>query len=162
MITQQQLLEAIVHECEICKRLYGELPAGAHDYRPTEGQRSTLELLRYMSFGLAATAHALFEGNWDWWNANEEKAKAMPFEGFPAAMDEQIEEFRGLFSEIKAEEFAEKPVTTKLLTSDQPLCVGLLKKCYAFCVGYKMQLFLYAKAAGASKLGTGECWYLGA
>ena len=40
-----------------------------------------------------------------------------------------------------------------------PLGRGILDLPLRFLVGYRMQLFLYAKAAGAPKLGTAECWW---
>ena len=43
--------------------------------------------------------------------------------------------------------------------TDKPLGVELMEHCLGFTVGYRMQLFLYAKAAGAEDLHTGDCWF---
>ena len=61
MITKDHLLERIIKECKICMRLFTKLPEGSIDYRPAPGQRSTLELLRYLSIAIAGSAHAIVE-----------------------------------------------------------------------------------------------------
>lgn len=158
MISKGQLLNAILKECRLCKRLATKISPGALEYRPTPGQRSILELLRYISFAHLAMAHTLVDGNWNFWKAQEEQAKQMQAEGFPAAMDRQMADLKDFFLAL-SEEVLQRPVQGMPWRTDQPLGVELMEHCYAFAVGYRMQLFLYAKAAGAANLDTADCWF---
>ena len=51
MITGKQLLNACRHETKVIKHLATRLPEDSMDWRPTEGQRSMLELMRYLASG---------------------------------------------------------------------------------------------------------------
>ncbi len=155
--SKQQLIDSIVHECTICKHLYGKLPAGSLDYRPTPGQRSTAELLQYLSIAAIGSARAFTEGNWGAWRSYDEAAAAMRPEDFPAAMDRQIEEIsaliEGLSDEMLAHHEVALPTGKKL-----PLGAALIESSLKWIVAYRMQLFLYAKSAGADALSTRNCW----
>lgn len=160
MISKADVLNALIKECQLCKRLYTKLPPDALDYRPSTGQRSTRELLSYLSTQTAGFAHSLYEGDWIWWSAAREKAKDLPIEKFPAAMDRQIQALQDLFASISDDEFARKKVSGMPWDTDKSLGVELMEHCLGFATGYRMQLFLYAKAAGATELHTGDCWFM--
>ena len=49
MISRQQFLDSVSREINIIKHLYTKIPAGTLDFRPSEKQRSTMELLRYLA-----------------------------------------------------------------------------------------------------------------
>lgn len=159
MITKDQLLEAVIEECKICIQLHGNLPEKALDYRPTSKQRSGLELLRYMSFAFAGVAHGIVEGNWDWYSAAEKKAAHMKGPEFPLAMKAQIDEISTLFSSLSDETLSGQTVEGMPWPNPQVVGVELLTNCFRWIVGYKMQLFLYAKACGADSLNTFHCWF---
>ena len=56
MLSRHDILDSLLREIQITRHLFGKVPEGAMDFRPSEGQRSTLELLRYQSFcGLGGT-----------------------------------------------------------------------------------------------------------
>lgn len=158
MPMKDDLLFEMLRECDVCTFLHGQLPEGALDHRPTPGQRSTLELLRYLSFCGPAFLRALLDGNWDAYAKLEAEAATLAAADFPAAMARQKDAIRAIFREFTDADLDARKV--KSPTGEElTLGRGILDLPVRFLVGYRMQLFLYAKAAGASKLGTAECWW---
>ena len=156
MIDKDQLCESICMDFEICKHLYTKLPAGSLDYRPTPGQRSTLELLQYIA--------AVGKGFFDYMLADDiaviraatETGKLLKAEDFPAAIDAQNAALRAGFASITQETFETQLCTmpwAETLTLEQATLANLCK----WAPAYKMQLFLYAKSCGA-EIGTPNIW----
>ena len=65
------------------------------DYRPTPKQRSTIELLQYLSFMGPELIRAIRAGRFDGdvWTAAEQRASALSFEGTVAAIEAQTETY---------------------------------------------------------------------
>lgn len=157
MITKEQLAAAMTRECDIAKHLFTKLGPDSTEYKPTPGQRSTLELMRYLSICGIAGIRCLDESNWKLFGEYVERAKGMKSDEFPAAMDRQKREIEDFFSSV-----TEKTLETK----DAGLPIGGTLKLGEAIMGlplkwlaaYKLQLFLYAKATGASEIGTANAW----
>ena len=158
MITKDDVLFEMLRECDVCVHLHAKLSAGALDYRPTPKQRSTLELLRYLSFCGTAFLRSALDGNWDAYSALEAESKTLAAGDFPAAMERQKAAIRAVFAEFTDADLASRRVKSPT-GEDLPLGRALLDLPLRFLVGYRMQLFLYAKAAGAESLGTSDCWW---
>lgn len=158
MITKDDILFELLRECDVCVFLAGKLPEGALGYQPTPKQRTTLELLRYLSFCGTGFLRSLLDGNWDVYAKLESESRLVGLADFPAAMERQKASIRAIFGE-----FTDADLQTRKVTSptDEELTLGraLLDLPLRFLVGYRMQLFLYAKAAGNEELGTAECWW---
>ena len=159
MPSKADLLSAISLECDAAKHLYTKLPKGkaALAYRPSPGQRSTLELLRYLSFcGTGACLSAL-EGNWDGYQRVAKRAQNMTAARFPAAMDRQKREIAKLLSKLSDQDLATRKAKNP---PGQEMTLGraLLDMPLRWLTGYRMQLFLYAKSLG-SDAWTPDCWY---
>jgi len=89
MISKADLLASLERECDIRVHLHGKIPPGGLDFRFTEGQRDTRELLQYLSFcGVGFTA-AMVTGDWTIYTEGAEKSGELLPESFPAAMEEQ-------------------------------------------------------------------------
>jgi hypothetical protein len=156
MLTKDDLLDAILLECDIALHLASKIPDGGLDHRPAPGQRSTLELLRYMSFCAMGAAIYLRTGNWDGYQTWHDKTKDLGIDQIPAAMEEQKTALRAYFAELTDEELQrEAALPTGVTTS---VARGLLAMSHNWMVGYKMQLFLYVKAAGNDEIWTPDCW----
>jgi hypothetical protein len=147
----------MLRECDIAKHLFTKLPDGALDYRPTPGQRSTLELLRYLTICGIAGIRAMVEKNMRVVTDYEARMADMAAGDFPAAMDRQ----KGLITEYFAS------VDERTLETEQaklpgagamPLGAALMNGPLKWLTAYRMQLFLYAKASGARELGTANAW----
>lgn len=157
MITKDQLGASMIRDCEICKHLHGKLDASSQDYRPSPAQRSTLELLQYLSIAGIAGTRCMAAADWKLFGSFAERAAKVAFADFPAAMDLQIGELREFFAATSAETFtnAEAPLPGGGVA---PLGLAILGGPAKWLPAYRMQLFLYAKACGAKDLGTANLW----
>ena len=157
MLSKNDLLSLMLRECDICVHLHSKIPAGTMDFRLSPAQRSTVELLRYLSFiGIGAT-QSMVEGKWDAYQAAAKAAESLESDAFPAAMERQKDALRALFAEVPEADFTAKKFT---LPWEQvmPLGMAIITLPYGSLVAYRMQLFLHAKAAGNSAIGTSNCW----
>src|ERR1700754_1305678 len=101
MITKEQFAESMLRECDIILHLYSKLSPAAMEYRPSDAQRTTLELLRYVSICAAAGIRCMNEANWKLFSAEYgERVKAMTAEQFPAEMERQKSEIREFFANV--------------------------------------------------------------
>ncbi len=144
-------------EALICINLYGKIPEGGLDYRPTLGQRSTLELMRYLGFGPINGVRRIVAGDWSVGLPASESSKDMPASDFPARMAWQADEAERLVRSMTSMALDKESITFpwgETMTKGPALVSYPLK----WITGYRMQLFLYLKAAGAHHLGTAEAW----
>lgn len=158
MITRQQLIDSLVKETEIIKHLYEKIPAGALDFRPTEKQRSTIELLRYLAVCGSAPLHVMLnDSDWKLWKPFTEHIQEMKAEEFPAAMDRQVAQMIEMINSIPEADLMEKEV--KHPTGEVMLLgLGLIRMPFSWLTAYRMQLFLYVKQSGGEALGTSNNW----
>jgi hypothetical protein len=157
MLTKEQFLASCAHETRVIRHLATKVPPGGLDYRPTPQQRSTLELLRYLTSCAIVPARAMVTGSWDEAEAREQASQAVTPEEFDAEMERQQEELEALVRPIPDADFLERRA---VLPWGAPAGLGeaLLVTVMKTLVAYRMQLFLYAKAAGAHELGPSNCW----
>lgn len=152
MITTQQYLDTLGKEFQIIRHLAGKLKEGDMDYRPTPGQRSTLELLQYLSFVFDTAAEGLVTGA-NTWVERGEAAKSLTLADFDAAMGAQELSFHALFKSLSAEQLAEEVdfwgVNTRAVH---------FMNAIKWASAYKMQLFLYMKSIGYTHLDTMNVW----
>ena len=156
MITRAQLAASMVHECNVSIHLVEKLSPAARGYRPTPGQRTTEELLGYLSICGIAGTRSMAEGNWKIFSEYREQVKDMTVEAFPAAMARQRDELTAFFDQADDALMAKEagvPGGGKM-PLDAAIMNGPLKR----LTGYKLQLFLYAKATGAAAIGTTNAW----
>ncbi|HXC24902.1 MAG TPA: hypothetical protein VNU46_03230 [Gemmatimonadaceae bacterium] len=157
MITKDQLAASMLRECDIIQHLFTKLGPDALTYRPSPAQRTTLELLRYLSICGTAGIRCMSEANWKLFSGFAERAKEMTAEEFPAAMQRQSEEIAAFFASVSEEtlETQEAPLPGGTML---PLGLAILNGPFKWLASYKLQLFLYAKAAGAVEIGTANAW----
>jgi hypothetical protein len=158
MITKAQLLSSLRHETEVIKHLAGKIPPDRYDYRPSPAQRSTLELLQYMTrMAIVPAIHAV-RGGWEHAEELERGAEEVTPASFDAEMDEQLRMLEGLVeNEVDEREAETKPATMPWGTPTT-IGAGLMDMALKCMVAYRMQLFLYVKASGVSDLGPANCW----
>jgi len=156
MIQRDAFIRAVVRECRTSKHLFAKIPEGGMDYRPTPKQRSTRELLQYLSMIGIASARGMVENDWASYKGLAEAAAKRSPEEFPAAMDRQAEALKDLLGSLTDEDMTRE---TRHVTGDLvPLGLGLMLSTYAWLVAYRHQLFLYAKAAGNAEISTVNNW----
>ncbi len=157
MISKEQLLNAILHEIKIIRHLGTKLPLNALDYRPTEAQRSTLELMQYLTVCGVIGCKWVVNDNWEHVEGYHEAAGKVCLDSFDDAMERQANELKELFEGITSEDFAQKD---SAMPWGSPGKMGeiLMQTVLSCFTAYRMQFFLYLKSAGASELNSAQCW----
>lgn len=157
MITKDQLAASLTHECDVVLHLFSKLPEGALEYRPSAEQRTTLELLRYLAVIGIAAIHCMNVKDWKAFAPFSERVKEMTGEEFPAAMELQKKEIQDFLASVSEETLRtqEAPMPGGGML---PLGAAIINGPLKWLAAYKLQLFLYAKAAGATELKTSNAW----
>ncbi len=157
MITKQQLLDSMKHETEVIKHLATKVPQDQYDYRPTEQQRSTGELMQYMTQMAIVPAKHAITASWDHAEEYAKRAEESTPATFDADMDRQMNEIAGVFAEIDESEATTKPAAMPWGTPTT-VAAGLMDMALKCFVAYRMQFFLHIKASGVSDIGPANCW----
>ncbi len=160
---KQHLLNNIVKEINICRRLYTKIPPHQMNFRPKEGIRSTLELLQYLGvIGKAMPEYWLKKDDTDFntfFGAITTAAKAMPLEQFLTVMDEQIATIKDLFDQISEDDLINKEVAYPW-GGTAPMGEAIIATSIKFLAAYKLQLFSFIKLCDDQKLSTADAWVL--
>ncbi|MBA3699130.1 MAG: hypothetical protein H0W78_09765 [Planctomycetes bacterium] len=157
MYTKAAFLKSIALEAKIIKHLVTQIPTGQADWRMTPPQRSTIELIRFLSFMPYASVEFALTQGWDKWEGHETRAKDLQSADFPKAMDKQIKGITKLLAKLN--DGALKRKTTKHWNGTKmTLGDALVAMVLSTMVAYRMQLFLQVKASGAPQLTSSDCW----
>ena len=157
MITKLQLQQSLLHECDVCLHLFGKLDASSREYRLTPKQRSTLELLQYLSFCGIGGMRCMAEANWKLFGELAAASKTMTIEEFPERMRGQKAAIEAFFGSVTETELSTREV--KLPGGGtQPLGLAIMNAPLKWLAAYKLQLFLHAKATSAPEIGTANAW----
>jgi hypothetical protein len=154
MITKEQFIESLVKELQIIKHLAGKVDAGKLDYKPTEKQRTTLELLQYLGQFAHTGISAYIAGSQDKYIELMGNKDHVTFENFMAKMDEQIEFVKGAIGALNEQDMKRESTIWGHTSPLAMQLLGVLKN----AVAYKMQLFLYIKACGNDSINTSNLW----
>jgi len=154
MITKEQYIASLVKELDIIKHLYTKVDASKLDYRPTPGQRSTLELLQYLGHHTHTAVSAYIAGSQDKYMELAKNSESITYDNFPAKMDEQIAFVKEAVGALTDEDFKRE---STIWGNTQPLAVQLLGN-LKNATAYKMQLFLYIKSCGNESINTMNLW----
>jgi hypothetical protein len=161
VLSKDELMGMLEHEVKILVHLTSKVEESMLEYRPTPKQRSLRQLLEYLSVFMPVVVRTIRAGVLDmdaWrvaWGAEEAAAKAKSL----AEIRETIACQPDLFEEII------RPMTDEELRTEMDMfgrkasrggfLVWMLLSHYA---AYRMQLFLYLKAAGREEIGTMDLW----
>jgi hypothetical protein len=144
------------HETACCIHLAKSLQDAQLGFRFTAPQRSTLELLRYLAIANEGLLSFIIDGTWDRWEVLEGQVKDLDLAGFPAAMQAQQRRVAKLLSGLKPSQL--KAVIAMPNGTKSTRAAAIEHYLLKMSVGYKMQLFLQAKAAGAAQLASSDLW----
>ena len=157
VLSKQDLIEALQNEIRILVHLCSKVEPAMLDYRPTPKQRSTIELLRYLTMMGPVLVPSVKAGTFlvDQWNAMEAKAKEMDF----AAVGKSLESQAGFYAEAIGQ-FSDEELRGEIEMFGSkslrgPLLVAIVLGGHA---AYRMQLFCYLKACGRDELNTLNLW----
>lgn len=158
ILSTSELVASLQTEVRIVLHLVSKVDADALDYRPTPGQRSTLELVRYLSMmGPAIVRYALASPpDIAIWTKAEEASLGLTLDQAVARIAEHSEEYAALLGSVPDEKYREafidfdgKQTTVGAFIVNLVLCG---------CAAYRTQLFLYLKASGQASLNSMNLW----
>ena len=121
------------------------------------GQRSTLELLRYLAIAGNAAMRCMAAADWKLWAGFAESVKEMAPADFPALMAKQKQDIQAFFDGVTEEQLRTQEAPLPGGRGVMPLGAAILNGPFKWLAAYKLQLFLYAKANGA-QIGTANAW----
>jgi hypothetical protein len=158
VLIKSELLALLKSEVRILLHLAGKIDRTKLDYRPTPKQRSTLELLKYLSvMGPNMVRYALAgEFDRDAYQAASKLAAERDFDQTLAAIATHTDTYVALLANVSDADFrAEFSAFDGTKTTRGAFIVNLV---LGGCAAYRTQLFLYLKACGHDELATTNLW----
>lgn len=157
VLTKAELLGALQHEVRVLLHLGSKFNHDSLAYRPTPKQRSSLELLQYLTMMGPVMAQAIVAGAFDpdAWTEAEAVAESLSLEQALTAIAGQSTFYTTLLDGFTDEAWR-VPVDMFGSTASRGAHMVNLVLCgYA---AYRTQLFLYLKSCGREELGTYNLW----
>jgi hypothetical protein len=158
VLTKSELIGSLQNEVRILLHLASKVEPTMVDYRPTPKQRSTLELLKYLSIMGPGLVQAAKSGGFDreLWVKAQAEAEARDFNQTVAAIAAQSDTYASLISSMsEADLRLEMDGFDGRKTTRGAFMVNLVLSGHA---AYRTQLFLYLKACGRDELSTYNLW----
>jgi hypothetical protein len=157
VLTKEELIASLQNEIRILLHLAGKIDRAHLDYRPTPKQRSTIELLRYLSVMGPTLIPLIKTGVFDGtaWQAAHSAASGANFDQVLSAIEKQRSGYAELLRGWSGDEFRGEIEMLNRKTSRGSLIVNLVLCAHA---AYRTQLFLYLKACGRDELNTMNLW----
>ena len=157
VLTKSELIGSLQHEVHILLHLASKVDRAQLDYRPTPKQRSTFELLRYLSIMGPGLVQATKGGGFDpaAWTKLQQAADARDFDQTLAAIAAQKELYATELGAISDEGYRQVVDMFGTKTTVGAFLVNLVLAGHA---AYRTQLFNYLKACGREELSTMNLW----
>lgn len=156
-LTKEELIGVLQNEVRVLQHLCTKVKPEMLDYRPTPKQRSTMELLRYLTVMGPALVPACQTGKFDeaLWGAKSAEAEAMDFDGVVKSLASQSEFYAASLGAMSEDDFAKQVELFAAKGSTGTLLVNMVVCGHA---AYRTQLFLYLKGCGREELNTYNLW----
>jgi len=156
-LTKEELIGVLRNEVRILRHLCTKVTPEMLNYRPAPKQRSTMELLRYLTVMGPALVPACQTGKFDeaLWGAKSAEAEAMDFDGVVKSLASQAEFYATTLGAMSEADFGSTVELFGQKGSTGTLLVNMVVCGHA---AYRMQLFLYLKAGGREELNTYNLW----
>jgi len=157
VLTKSELISSLQNEVRILLHLAGKADRAKLDYRPTPRQRSTLELLRYLTMMGPTLLAAAKAGTFDaaGWTAAEKATEPMDFDQAIAAIAAHTDRYPALLADVSDADFR---VEIEMFGDRSTRGAFIVNQVLCGCAAYRTQLFLYLKACGREELGTMNLW----
>ena len=157
VLTKSELVGSLQNEVRILLHLASKIDRAKLDYRPTPKQRSTLELLQYLSIMGPNLVQVAREGTFDpeGWTAAEKAAATRGFDETMSAIGQQTAAYAALLAEM-----SDADLRKEINLFGQKFTRGafIVNLVLSGCAAYRTQLFLYLKACGREELSTINLW----
>ncbi|MBL0170477.1 MAG: hypothetical protein IPP90_07030 [Gemmatimonadaceae bacterium] len=157
VLTKAELIAALQHEVHILLHLAGKIDRAQLEYRPTPKQRSTIELLRYLSMMGPVLVQAVTSGAFDLaaWTAAEEAAASRDVDQAMAVIAMQTDGYAALLANVTD---ADLRTDINLFGDTASRGATLVNLVLCGCAAYRTQLFLYLKSCGRDELDSMNLW----
>jgi hypothetical protein len=157
VLTKDELIASLQKEVRILLHLATKIDRTKLDYRPTPKQRSTLELLRYLSLMGPNLVRAARDGSFDpkAWKADHERAAGLDLDQTLDVIAAQADQFSVLVGDMADQDFRDEIEMFGRKSTKGFFLVNTVLGGYA---AYRTQLFVYLKACGREELGTMNLW----
>ena len=157
VLTKSELISSLQQEVRILLHLASKIDRPMLDYRPTPKQRSTIELLKYLSIMGPMLVQFAKAGAFDpaAWTAADQTAKGRDFEQTLTAIAGHSDAYATLIGGISDADFRAEIEMFGTKTTRGAFIVNLV---LCGCAAYRTQLFLYLKACGREELSTMNLW----
>lgn len=157
VLTKSELIASLQHEVRILVHLASKIDRAMLDYRPTPKQRSTIELLKYLTIMGPTLVEFAKAGTFDpaIWTVAEKAAAARDFDQTVAAIAAQSDTYAKHLGEMSDSDFRGEITMFGNKTTRGAFIVNLV---LCGCAAYRTQLFVYLKACGREELSTMNLW----
>lgn len=157
VLTKDELIASLQKEVRILLHLATKIEPQHVDYRPTPGQRSTLEVLQYLSFMGPVMLKAVRATGFDRdaWTAEIEAARTRNLDQTVDAIAATADEFARLIGAMADDDFRKD---IEMFGRRSTIGFFLVNTVLAGYAAYRTQVFLYLKAAGRPELNTMNLW----
>jgi hypothetical protein len=157
VLTKPEFVSALQNEVRILLHLASKIDRAKLDYRPTPKQRSTIELLRYLTMMGPVLVQAIKAGAFDTaaWTEAEKAAAALSFDRAVAAIAAQTDGYAALLADVSD---ADLRAEIDLFGDKATRGASLVNVVLCGCAAYRTQIFLYLKACGREELTSMNLW----
>ena len=157
VLTKDELIAALQNEVRILLHLAGKVDRHHLDYRLTPSQRSTLELLRYLTFMGPELIKSIRDGKFDMgsFEAVGSTVAGLGFDETVARIQALPQQYAELIGAISDEDLRAPLEMFSRKSSRGALLVNIVL-CHH--TAYRTQIFCYLKACGREELSTSNLW----
>jgi len=156
VLTKPELIGSLQHEVRVLLHLASKIEPAVIDYRPTPKQRSTIELLRYLSIMGPQLVRAAKSGfDMEAWGKASAEAEARNFQQTLDAIRAHGDVYASMLADWTDADFRTEIEMFGNKTTRGAFLVNLV---LGGCAAYRTQIFLYLKANGREELGTSNLW----
>ena len=156
-LTKEELISSLQNEVRILQHLCTKIEPSMLDYRPTPKQRSTLELLRYLTNMGPQLVQGAKTGtfNVEAWTKASQEAETRDFNQTVKALAAQHDAYAALIGPMTDADFRE---TVNMFGTPMSRGAFIVNLVLSGCAAYRTQIFLYLKACGRDELTTANLW----
>jgi hypothetical protein len=156
-LTKEELIGSLQNEVRILQHLCTKIEPSMIDYRPTPKQRSTIELLRYLTNMGPELVKAARSGAFDVeaWTAATKAAEARDFDQTVKALATHHDAYAALIGPMTDDDFRQ---TINMFGAPMSRGAFIVNLVLSGCAAYRTQIFLYLKACGRDELSTANLW----
>ena len=157
VLAKDELIGLLTHEVNVLRHLITKIDASSVDFRPTEKQRSSIELVRYLVLQGPAIVQWIKAGAADFaaWGAAQAQMASMDL----AALDAQLADQAAWYAEhVGAMTEDELRGVIQLFGPPATRGAHLVSMVLANYAAYRTQLFVYLKLCGRTELTTSNLW----